>query len=175
MRLKNACNSTIRVEGFYRPYTSFNLGRVVCVIINKYQILVSDLVFTSDDLAPLNDLLVAEGNSVYLTFSTGAYQSYDPGMSREFGPLMSAKNESYDLSSILGSLQASGGGNFTLNAESTNGLTIYGGGGNITSTQSTTAGSGAMIVYTYDAIPEPGSMMLVSLLPGVFVFRRRRI
>ena len=134
----------------------------------------SNLTFVSDDLAPLNSLLASAGNVVILDFPTGPSQDYAPGETRTFGPLNSAVSSVYDLSSILVYLQAAGGGTFSLNAVSENTLSIIGGGGNISSSQTTVAGTGARIEYTYTAVPEPGSVMLFSLALGLPLFGRCR-
>ena len=136
-------------------------------------------VLWDSSLAALGALLV---DDLALTFTTGAALAYAPGQTRTFGPLTDSDSFTYDLSSIAGAL--TGLGTFDLNCKSLSGINIIGGGGNIVSTQSTTAGCGARIVYTFNAapppppaVPEPGSLALVGLAlltaGGLSAFRRK--
>ncbi len=123
------------------------------------------------------DAILAD--DIALAFTTGAAQSYTPGQSRSFGPLTDSGTFSYDLAAILASL--TGTGTFDINCESLSGVNVVGGGGNIVSAQTTTAGCGARVTYTFDqatpppAIPEPGTLALVGLaLAGIGAARRRK-
>lgn len=137
-----------------------------------------DLMWSSA-LGALDALLV---DDLALSFSTGAALLYTPGQTRSFGPLHDEATFSYNLSSILGSFAAAGGGDFAITCESLSGINVLGGGGNLASNQTTTAGCGANITYTYDAavvnpnpVPEPASLALIAVgLLGAGVARRRK-
>jgi hypothetical protein len=132
----------------------------------------STLIFTSG-YAPLNDFFQSNDPTIVLQFPVGI-QTYVPGVTRSFGPISSSASNSFDLASLISQMQVPGGGNFSINAQSLNGLTVAGGGGNISSSQSTTAGSGARIIYSYTAIPEPSSAFLIAFASLLPLSRRRR-
>jgi hypothetical protein len=52
------------------------------------------------------------------------------------------------------------------------GLSIVGGGGNLSASQFTIAGAGAKIVYSY--VPEPSSALLCGIAGLGLIVRRRR-
>jgi hypothetical protein len=111
--------------------------------------------------------------------ATSGLQNYAVGETKNFGPFSDSESLVDNLGGILAALQAAGGGTFDLTCESLSGLAVLGGGGNISTTQATSAGCGATIVYEYTdrpEVPEPGSMALAGLaLAGLaFVTKRRK-
>lgn len=128
----------------------------------------------SSSLSAVNPFL-----NVFTLSATSGFQNYAVGVTKNFGPLSGNDSQVDNLSTILSSLQLAGGGTFDLTCTSLSGLTVLGGGGNISTTQATTAGCGAEIVYEYTErtaqVPEPGSLALMGLaLSGLFVAAKRR-
>lgn len=102
----------------------------------------------SSSLSALNSILGAGQPNVSLDVSTGVI-TMSPNTVNDVTGTPSG-TAVVDLSSILASLQASGGGTFTISAYSFSSFAAGGGGGYLTTADlGTTAFSGASITYTY--------------------------
>ena len=134
-------------------------------------------VLWSSPVALLDAVLIDDGA---LAFTTGGSMTYTPGQSRTFGPLTDSGTFSYSLSAPVRAA-LTGAGTFALVCNTASGLNVIGGGGNFNSTQTTTAGCGASITYSYESavivpgIPEPTSLALIALaLLGAGAATRRK-
>jgi hypothetical protein len=130
----------------------------------------TSLFITSSETA-LNNLIQSENESIDLAYRT-PLTTFASGETINFGPITDEEQFSYDLAPILASLQSNGAGSFTINVESMSGLSIVGGGGNLSASQFTIAGAGAKIVYSY--VPEPSSALLCGIAGLGLIVRRRR-
>lgn len=134
--------------------------------------------YFSSSLASLNALFQSTNP---LTMTVNVLPTHlDSGQTVYTGPLEASRSSLFDssLNSFWADFSRAGGGQFNLGCTSKSGISVFGGGGNIGSEQSTTAACSAEITYTYGPstqVPEPASLALVALaMVGATVVTRRR-
>ena len=98
------------------------------------------------------DQLFNHSSDISVSIDTGL-QTLAPGATYTSPLLTDQKIRTENLNTALAILSAPGGGNFTLNCRSLSGVSVYGGGGNVTYSQRTRVRCGATITYTYDPAP----------------------
>lgn len=151
--------------------TSLTVSSAAATTVNARVNIDTALSFSSN-LAGVDTLVADPGSSFSLLYTTGI-NSYTPGQTRDFGPLTYEDKAVIDLVSVLGELQAPGGGTFDIIGTSLTSQSVLGGGGNLTVLLNTQAGIGGRIEYTYIPVPEPSSLLLAAM-PLLAMLRRRR-
>ena len=129
----------------------------------------------SSDIAPLSAFISGTSNDIVLSYTTGI-SLYQVNETKSFGPFAANQVKTHDLTTILAHLQAPGGGEFDITGVSLSSLTVAGAGGNVDAVQTTLAGLGARITYTYqpvEIIPEPSSLLTACLSAFVLLRRKR--
>jgi hypothetical protein len=165
--------ATLEIHG--AGTTSISLTNRAATASNIRANISTRLTFGSD-ISALDAMITGTANGILLSYTTG-FNLYQVNETKSFGPFAANQVKFFDLMSILSQMQASGGGDFDITGISLSSLSIQGGGGNVDSDQTTLAGVGARIVYTYepvDIIPEPGSALLTVWLCSMGLLRRRR-
>lgn len=130
-----------------------------------------------------NGIILTTPNNASPAFifsNTSGVLSYAPGQTRQFGPFRPSTSVDYlfPTNSALSNFLGTAGSEFSVTCETLSGLIVQGGGGNITASQSTTAGCGASVTYTYNPapppqnVPEPSAVLGLVLL-GLGAFFKR--
>lgn len=126
--------------------------------------------------------LTVPAPAIAMTAPTG-FVTLASGATQSFGPILDSDTWNSGVQTgagILSAFSLSGGGTFSVSCNSLSGISIVGGGGNFNSTQVTTAGCGATVVYNYHtapppSVPEPATLGLLGLgLLGLGAMRRRK-
>ncbi len=123
-----------------------------------------DLVFSSNDSsisAILSTLTLS------LQANSGGLITLPSGGSASFGPVTDSETGSFNAGAGDAILAAfTGPGTFSVDCTSLSGLSVIGGGGNVASSQETSAGCFASVEYDFRPstnVPEPGTLALIGL------------
>jgi hypothetical protein len=148
---------------------------------NSAQAQRATIVSGTDIFFDIPGVTLATPDSGILSFSqTTGRQVYARGQTKSFGPFREQKMTEYLFppNSSLDFFNGSGE-DFSVSCESETSLTVSGGGGNISSTQTTQASCGASIEYTYNRVeppvgtPEPTMFLGILAVAGASAFSRR--
>lgn len=127
----------------------------------------------------INAAINALSNPLVILSSTTGVLSYAPGETKNFGPFNPTDSFVGTSFASFAPFIGNAGDTFTVSCESFSGIAIQGGGGNISTSQTTQAACGASIEYQYDEAPPPGlpapaSLSLIGVGVAAFAAVRRR-
>lgn len=108
-------------------------------------------------------------------FTTG-FLTYDPGEKKDFGPFSDTKSGMLEITSDLAAWI--GNGSIDSMWSTFGGLTVEGGGGNVSADIETSASAAIDVVYHYEAtpVPVPPSLLLMGTgILGLFGASRKRV
>ncbi|MDD2724869.1 MAG: choice-of-anchor E domain-containing protein [Methylovulum sp.] len=136
--------------------------------------------FYSSTNGAIQAALTTLSNPLVILTATTGFQTLGSSANASYGPFTDSDLLTTSaFGGFLGNFQNAGGGTFDVGCNSLSGVAVTGGGGNIATSQTTTAGCGASISYEYDlapppSLPAPTSLSLIGVGVAAFAALRRR-